>query len=346
MSDEQNGNTITEDEAALYDRQIRLWGLDAQKRLRASRVLLVGIKGLGAEICKNLVLSGVKSVTIVDPYPVEEQDFVSQFLVQRQDLGKNRAESSLQRAQQLNPMVQVTADADDISSKSDSFFHSFDLVVATNCSSDQLIHINDVCHSNGVKFFSADVFGFYGYMFADLGHHKYVEEKLKVIKTAESKTASTDGEPEAKRRKVDVNETMVVQKFAEFYRLKEALASKLDDKPAKILKRLPPVYFIVKVIMKFQRQYERRPQSVTNPEDVEKLLKLREEVMEEFNVNQVILSNEFASHCTAQVSPVCAIVGGIVGQEVVKAVSGKDAPLNNFFFYDGLEGHGSVECFH
>ena len=36
-------------------------------------------------------------------------------------------------------MVQVTADADDISSKSDSFFHSFDLVVATNCSSDQLV---------------------------------------------------------------------------------------------------------------------------------------------------------------------------------------------------------------
>lgn len=27
---------------------------------------------------------------------------------------------------------------------------------------------------------------------------------------------------------------------------------------------------------------------------------------------------EFDSHCTAQVSPVCAIVGGIVGQEVVK----------------------------
>ena len=58
-------------------------------RLRASRVLLVGIKGLGAEICKNLVLSGVKSVTIVDPDPVTEEDFVSQFLVQRQDLGKN-----------------------------------------------------------------------------------------------------------------------------------------------------------------------------------------------------------------------------------------------------------------
>ena len=32
MSDERNGTAITKDEAALYDRQIRLWGLDAQKR--------------------------------------------------------------------------------------------------------------------------------------------------------------------------------------------------------------------------------------------------------------------------------------------------------------------------
>ena len=67
-------------------------------RLRASCVLLVGIKGLGAEICKNLVLSGVKSVTIVDPSPVNEHDFVSQFLVQRQDLGKNVSQIIHRRA--------------------------------------------------------------------------------------------------------------------------------------------------------------------------------------------------------------------------------------------------------
>lgn len=32
VMDDQNESAITEDEAALYDRQIRLWGLDAQKR--------------------------------------------------------------------------------------------------------------------------------------------------------------------------------------------------------------------------------------------------------------------------------------------------------------------------
>lgn len=51
--------------------------------------MLVGIKGIGAEICKNLVLSGVKSLTLMDSGQVDEQDFVAQFLVQREDLGKN-----------------------------------------------------------------------------------------------------------------------------------------------------------------------------------------------------------------------------------------------------------------
>lgn len=345
VMDDQNGSAITEDEAALYDRQIRLWGLDAQKRLRASRVLLVGIRGIGAEICKNLVLSGVKSFTIVDPNPVNEQDFLSQFLVQRQDLGKNRAESSLQRAQQLNPMVQVTADSEDISKKSDDFFKNFDLVVATDCSADQLIHMNDVCHANGVKFFAADVFGFYGYMFADLGEHKYVEEKPKVVTASERKNSSSDGEPEAKRRKVDASETVIVQKFAEFYRLKAALSCKLDERPEKILKRLPSVYFMIKVLLRFRSQYGRLPQTSTSSEDKEKLLILRDEIMKELNLDVTLLPEEFAFYCTAEVSPVCAIVGGIVGQEVVKAVSGRDAPLNNFFFYNGVEGHGSVECF-
>lgn len=37
-----------------------------------------------------------------------------------------------------------------------------------------------------------------------------------------------------------------VHQFAEFFRLKAALTAKLDNKPVKILKRLPSVYFIVK----------------------------------------------------------------------------------------------------
>ena len=36
--EKKKGSTLTEEEAALYDRQIRLWGLESQKHLRATKV--------------------------------------------------------------------------------------------------------------------------------------------------------------------------------------------------------------------------------------------------------------------------------------------------------------------
>jgi ubiquitin-like 1-activating enzyme E1 A len=40
---------------------------------------------------------------------------------------------------------------------------------------------------------------------------------------------------------------------------------------------------------------------------------------------------------------VASIVGGFLGQEVLKAVSGKGTPLQNFFLYDLASGDGKVE---
>lgn len=40
----------------------------------------------------------------------------------------------------------------------------------------------------------------------------FLREKPKIIKASERKTSRSDGEPEAKRRKVDVSETTIVQK--------------------------------------------------------------------------------------------------------------------------------------
>jgi len=39
-------------------------------RLRAARVLLIGVGGLGAEVAKNVVLAGVQSLTLLDDQSV------------------------------------------------------------------------------------------------------------------------------------------------------------------------------------------------------------------------------------------------------------------------------------
>jgi molybdopterin/thiamine biosynthesis adenylyltransferase len=72
-------------------------------------------------------------------------------------------------------MVQVTADSEDIAEKPDTFFGQFDVICATECPVKQLIRINQICREKSIKFFCGDVFGMFGYTFADLQIHEYAE---------------------------------------------------------------------------------------------------------------------------------------------------------------------------
>ncbi|XP_050404520.1 SUMO-activating enzyme subunit 1 [Patella vulgata] len=338
---------ITEAEAALYDRQIRLWGLDAQKRLRAAKVLLIGIKGLGAEVAKNIVLSGIKSLTILDHTQVDEEDKLSQFLIPQADIGKNRALSSLERTQLLNPMVNVTADTDDVADKNDEFFKQYDVICAACCPSSLLCKINNICSENNIKYFAGDVFGYYGYMFADLGKHEFAEEVPKLNQKQESSQPDEecgDGEPAPKKIKKDEKETVVVKKEEIFSRLQSALDVDWSTTEIKTkIKRTPTAHFITLAIFDFMEKNKRRPQLSTSEEDSKQLLECRKMIIEKNQLDDKYLPENFIEHCFAELSPVCAIVGGVLGQEIIKAVSQKDAPHNNFFFYNGVEGTGMVD---
>ncbi|XP_055471505.1 SUMO-activating enzyme subunit 1 isoform X2 [Psammomys obesus] len=236
------GGGISEEEAAQYDRQIRLWGLEAQKRLRASRVLIVGMKGLGAEIAKNLILAGVKGLTMLDHERVSPEDPGVQFLIQTGSVGQNRAEASLERAQNLNPMVDVKVDTEDIEKKPEAFFTQFDAVCLTCCSRDVIVKVDQICHRNSIKFFTGDVFGYHGYTFANLGEHEFVEEKTKVAKVGQG---VEDG-PDTKRAKLDSSETTMVKKKVLFCPVKEALEVDWSGEKAKAaLKRTAPDYFLL-----------------------------------------------------------------------------------------------------
>ena len=76
-----NNDTLTEAEQAIYDRQLRMWGVEAQKRMRNSSVLMIGMNGLASEICKNLVLTGIGSLTIYDPSSSTINDLSASFLL-------------------------------------------------------------------------------------------------------------------------------------------------------------------------------------------------------------------------------------------------------------------------
>ncbi|XP_056328982.1 SUMO-activating enzyme subunit 1 isoform X1 [Danio aesculapii] len=340
---EKEDTIISEEEAAQYDRQIRLWGLDAQKRLRGSRVLLVGLRGLGAEVAKNLILAGVKGLTLLDHEQVTEESRRAQFLIPVDANGQNHAQASLERAQFLNPMVEVKADTEPVESKPDDFFFQFDAVCLTRCSRDLMVRVDQLCASRNIKVFCGDVYGYNGYMFSDLGQeYHYVEEKPKVVKGSNE---ANDG-PEAKKPKIDPNETTMVKKTISFCSLKEALEVDWTTEKAKSsLKRVPADYFLLQVLLKFRTDKGRDPQPDSFAEDSQLLLQIRDDVLETMGLSSDLLLNTFVSYCFSEMSPVCAVVGGVLGQEIVKALSQRDAPHRNFFFFDGLKGSGVVDYF-
>jgi len=332
---------ISEQEAELYDRQIRLWGLDAQKRLRSARVCVLGMSGLGCEVSKNLVLSGVKELKMVDSKLVSDEDATSQFLAPRDKLGENRAEASLQRLQQLNPMVDVTADTANSKDKDAEFFKKFDIVVATNCTKEESVRINSICRAEKVLFYAGDVFGFFGFSFMDLISHEYVEE---VTQQVEQEDDGADGEPASKKQKTTETETKSVKKAMTFVSLAETL--KVDwstELYAKRIRRMDPSFFLLQVLFNFQSETGHTPRPKERETDLAKLKEMRDKTLENLSVPVTKISDEMLNLLFAELSPVCAIVGGVLAQEVIKAISNKDAPHNNYFFYNPLESCGVVE---
>ena len=75
-------------EAQVYDRQIRLWGLEAQKRMKNAKLLICGFRALSAEVCKNLVLAGI-SVVIQDSNPVTVEDLGAHICLGDKNIGQN-----------------------------------------------------------------------------------------------------------------------------------------------------------------------------------------------------------------------------------------------------------------
>ena len=54
----------------------------------------------------------------------------------------------------------------------------------------------------------------------------------------------------------------------------------------------------------------------------------------------------FCRWCVSELSPVCAVVGGVLAQEMIKAISGKDRPYSNSFLYDGHQSTGIIDLLH
>ena len=87
----------------------KLLGRAAAEKLAASRVLLLGIGGVGGYAAEFLARSGVGAIVFVDGDRIEESNCNRQLLALTSTLGKFKAEVMAQRAVEINPDGVFTA---------------------------------------------------------------------------------------------------------------------------------------------------------------------------------------------------------------------------------------------
>jgi adenylyltransferase/sulfurtransferase len=92
-----------------YQRQMMLpgWGVDTQEKLRRSKVLIVGVGGLGCPAALNLALAGVEHIRICDDDNVELSNLNRQFLHTERSIGTNKANSARETLSSINSEVIV-----------------------------------------------------------------------------------------------------------------------------------------------------------------------------------------------------------------------------------------------
>lgn len=161
----------------LYNRQIFTFGMEAMGKLVQMKVLISGLRGLGVEAAKDLILAGPKAVVIHDDEKVESRDLGANFYLAESDVGvRSRAEASLAKLAELNPYVSVSVHSGPIS---EEMLSKFSVAVFTETDQANLIKYNDICRAckPPVGFIAADALGLAGSIFVDFGDSFSVFDK-------------------------------------------------------------------------------------------------------------------------------------------------------------------------
>ncbi|OIR58837.1 MAG: ubiquitin activating enzyme E1 [Amphiamblys sp. WSBS2006] len=150
----------------LYSRQFYVLGKEAMKRMSSAAILVVGMRGSGLETAKNVVLSGVKSVSVHDPEVCAFGDLSGNFYVGEDDIaaGRQRDEVCVQMLSKLNGHVSVSVHRGGLVDLS-----GFDVVVCTDRTFSEGAELNQAARLAGAKFIMADTRGVFGAVFCDFG---------------------------------------------------------------------------------------------------------------------------------------------------------------------------------
>uniref|UniRef100_A0AAY5F088 E1 ubiquitin-activating enzyme n=1 Tax=Electrophorus electricus TaxID=8005 RepID=A0AAY5F088_ELEEL len=308
----------------LYSRQLYVLGHDAMRIMGAANVLIAGMRGLGVEVAKNVVLAGVGSVTIQDQGTAEWRDLSSQFYLRESDLGHNRASCSQKHLALLNSHVQVIAlivQQSVFISLRNECYKRFN-ITGESPSSSMIAHISKgnpgivTCTDDQGHDFTDDMRVTFSGVQGMTELNSYGPIEIRVIGNHSFSICDTTEFSEYEKGGVA---TEVKQsKMLSFEVLKNPELLVLTD--CGKVPRHRTLHLGFQALHNFTQKHGRMPKPRSQ--------------FDEFDKDVV---RKLSLIANGDLAPVNAFIGGLAAQEVIKACSGKFMPLKQWLYFDALE---------
>lgn len=309
-------------------------------------MLYIHLTAVSQEILKNLVLAGVKAV-ICDAraYPDAVLDtpsffFPSSSSAKEGDTDETTATPTKKMkyastghackaaVEELNPLLGdcpvLDKTVQDLLGADDTTLSEYETVICSQVGRKDASALAAKCKG---KFYLVDCFGWNGAAVMDLGSepHLYrIEKKGK-----------------------GVSEVQKVDKRVPLEQIWKVPLSQQIGKARQDRKHPPLVWLQYRCVLEYHARHGHWPTADKASEfqsTVQELLqkeapKLVQQEKESDRVVTDQMLQMWASTATAQMTPVCAVLGGVMGNEVIKVISGKGEPANNVLVFNGMEGH-------
>jgi len=109
MTAAEKAQMLSTAQALRYSRQLMLPAMDfrGQEALLASKVLVIGMGGLGCAAAPYLVASGVGNITLVDDDTVDSSNLQRQILYREADIGQSKSAQAAASLRQLNSEIAI-----------------------------------------------------------------------------------------------------------------------------------------------------------------------------------------------------------------------------------------------
>ena len=161
-------NSLSKSEIERFSRQIVLKNIGAkgQKKIMSSKVLIVGVGGLGCPAAENLVRAGIGTIGLIDNDTVSLSNIHRQSLFNSKDINKKKVYVAANKLKEINPLTKIKTYQSNIKkSNIEKIINNYELIIDGSDNFKTKFLINDYCIKLKKKLVTGAISKFDGHIF-------------------------------------------------------------------------------------------------------------------------------------------------------------------------------------